>query len=597
MPGHWKHEWIPLDFEAARSKNHGRDPKNWHAPGGVEVRHHHEGTPGDHRDASWIKLANWHDSTDMQTGRRHADLGKVADFSGTVREGHRSGTAWNSGAKEYNWRVFRQRTEREGPDKRGSHWSGDYATGTEPTMAKAKSSAQAAMKKHRAQHIASGGDVGYGEPLPRGAVRAGGMVTNPKGTERLHEYWVHGEGAAKIRWGEPGDFDRCVLHLGKFISDPQGYCNLAHHAALGIYPATHAAMEKHTGRAAMADKKPYGDVTYADPKNGKYPIDTHDHAKAAWSYINMPKNAAMYPMNGVTLSEVKDRIKAACRKFGIDISEDEPAASGRAESLAPYYRSVPLEDISVRSGSGRDVEAYAAVFGIPAEVHDQDGDYTEELDPACFNRAISDAAPQGGRKDWRMGVFYHHGMTLYGTPSERHSMPIGKTLDMRADSRGLWTLTRYNRTPLADEVLENIREGSITGYSFSGHFRRSQPLIPRGGFRKNYRTGELPHVRRTESTLNEYGPTPRPVYAEAAVTGMRAEQMFAAMASDPELTMRMLSMFSASAHPGGDSLPDTGAPHQGDSPAEDSHLLVRSGRSVKEEIAAARSAFLQRYRR
>jgi hypothetical protein len=32
--------------------------------------------------------------------------------------------------------------------------------------------------------------------------------------ERLHVYWVHGEGAAKIRWGTPGDFQRCVDHLG-----------------------------------------------------------------------------------------------------------------------------------------------------------------------------------------------------------------------------------------------------------------------------------------------------------------------------------------------------------------------------------------------
>jgi HK97 family phage prohead protease len=84
----------------------------------------------------------------------------------------------------------------------------------------------------------------------RGAVRVGGQVTNPGGTERLHEYWVHGEGAAKIRWGSPGDFQRCVDHLGKFIKNPQGYCNLAHHAALGFYPATHAAME-HKGRSQM----------------------------------------------------------------------------------------------------------------------------------------------------------------------------------------------------------------------------------------------------------------------------------------------------------------------------------------------------------
>jgi hypothetical protein len=62
--------------------------------------------------------------------------------------------------------------------------------------------------------------------------------------ERLHEYWVHGEGAAKIKWGEPGDFDRCVMHLGKYVEDPKGYCAQAHHDALGIWPATHAKEER-----------------------------------------------------------------------------------------------------------------------------------------------------------------------------------------------------------------------------------------------------------------------------------------------------------------------------------------------------------------
>jgi len=362
------------------------------------------------------------------------------------------------------------------------------------------------------------------------ALRAAGMLTNPKGTERLHEYWVHGEGAAKIRWGAPGDFDRCVMHLGKFIKDPKGYCNLAHHAALGIYPATHAKELK--GRSGMADKKP----------------------------------------------------------------EDQPD-EGRPESLAPYFRSFPLEDISIRSGGdGRTVEAYAAVFGVPAPVRDQDGEYTEELDPSCFNRAISDAAPQGRRKDWRVGVFYNHGLTITGAPSDRHSMPIGKVLDMKADGRGLWTEVRYNRTQLADEVLENIQEGSISGYSFQGMFRRSSPLIPRGGFRRNYRTGDLPHVRRLESTLLELGPTPRPVYDDAAVTGMRADQLLGAMAADPEMAMRMISMFSASAHED-DSLPDTGAPEAGLA-AEDSRPRVRSGRPIREQIQRNTALLLQgQYRR
>jgi phage head maturation protease len=173
-------------------------------------------------------------------------------------------------------------------------------------------------------------------------------------------------------------------------------------------------------------------------------------------------------------------------------------------------------------------------------------------------------------------------------------MPIGKTLEMKADSRGVLTVTRYHRSELADEVLESIREGSLPGYSFSGNFRRSNPLIPRGGFRKG-RDGALPTVRRMESTMREYGPTPFPVYDGAAITGMRSDSLLGAMFSDPQIAQRMREMFSDSALQ--DSLPDPGAPQQGDSPTGDSHPLVRSGRSVKEEMQAARSAFLQRYRR
>jgi len=71
--------------------------------------------------------------------------------------------------------------------------------------------------------------------------------------------------------------------------------------------------------AARNDEKPYGDVDYADPKNGKYPIDTKEHVKAAWSFINVPKNQQGYSAD--ELAEIKDRIKGAAKKFGIEISE------------------------------------------------------------------------------------------------------------------------------------------------------------------------------------------------------------------------------------------------------------------------------------
>ena len=59
-----------------------------------------------------------------------------------------------------------------------------------------------------------------------------------KSTKQLEEYWVHGEGAAKIRWGEPHDFDRCVVEVGQHVPPGivKGLCANYHHAALGVWP-------------------------------------------------------------------------------------------------------------------------------------------------------------------------------------------------------------------------------------------------------------------------------------------------------------------------------------------------------------------------
>jgi hypothetical protein len=80
----------------------------------------------------------------------------------------------------------------------------------------------------------------------------------------------------------------------------------------------------------MAEKAPYGDVAYADPgyqsdKQKRYPIDTADHARAAWSYINKASNASAYSSDD--LAKVKAKIRAACAKFGIEIAGDAESAS------------------------------------------------------------------------------------------------------------------------------------------------------------------------------------------------------------------------------------------------------------------------------
>lgn len=343
------------------------------------------------------------------------------------------------------------------------------------------------------------------------------MADHAGNAESLHQYWVHGEGAAKIRWGSAGDFDRCtkqlVEHAHMTLEQAHGYCNLAHHAALGFYPATHAKMEH--GRAV--------------------PV-----------------------------------------------------------SMSTYTRSFALEDISIRSGGdGRTVDAYAAVFNTPAAVNDADGEYEEIIDPAAFNRAIEHARRAKG--GWNIPVMFNHGLTIWGTPSERDSMPIGVPEEIKADGRGLFTRTRYHRSERAEQALEAIREGSITAYSFTGQFHRSQPLVPRGGFRAG-RDGKLPSVRRTESSLKEYGPTPFPVFAGAEVVGMRAEQAALMLSTlNPGERERLAEMFRSgtpldpSADPPEPGTPDSSGPAAEDPP--EGH----SARSPKQMIQANRARFITRH--
>lgn len=54
---------------------------------------------------------------------------------------------------------------------------------------------------------------------------------------RLKNYWARGAGAAKIRWGTPGDLTRCHRHLTKYLKNSGhawGYCNNLHKEIFGI---------------------------------------------------------------------------------------------------------------------------------------------------------------------------------------------------------------------------------------------------------------------------------------------------------------------------------------------------------------------------
>lgn len=82
-----------------------------------------------------------------------------------------------------------------------------------------------------------------------------GWITHPRATSRLRRYWTKGAGAAKIRWGEGGDFNRCRMQLAKYVQNPDwlaGLCANMHKEALGIWPAQHAPGGRHALQASGA---------------------------------------------------------------------------------------------------------------------------------------------------------------------------------------------------------------------------------------------------------------------------------------------------------------------------------------------------------
>lgn len=55
---------------------------------------------------------------------------------------------------------------------------------------------------------------------------------------KLMDYWAHGEGAAKIRWGTDGSFSRCVRKLARYFpKNTKGLCANLHKKATGEWPA------------------------------------------------------------------------------------------------------------------------------------------------------------------------------------------------------------------------------------------------------------------------------------------------------------------------------------------------------------------------
>jgi hypothetical protein len=136
-----------------------------------------------------------------------------------------------------------------------------------------------------------------------------------------------------------------------------------------------------------AADKPYGDVAYADPKNGKYPIDTEEHARAALSYFSMPKNQKGYIASEV--DTIMGRIKAACKKFGITVSAASPAAEMKGATVA----SLPTE-VARRLGIEPDADDDTLKKALDEKLPEAEPDKGKPAEPPAAPAPEPAAAPE-----------------------------------------------------------------------------------------------------------------------------------------------------------------------------------------------------------
>jgi hypothetical protein len=131
----------------------------------------------------------------------------------------------------------------------------------------------------------------------------------------------------------------------------------------------------------------YGDVEYADPgyqtdKKKRYPIDTEEHIRAAWNYINKEGNGSEYSADD--LQKIKNKIISAW-KDKIDPKGPPSAQKQNKEQMSDKTKAKPKdkpEDVVTKADS-------AEPGGEP------DGD---ELTPGPSG--VTDVDTDDGEMDW-----------------------------------------------------------------------------------------------------------------------------------------------------------------------------------------------------
>lgn len=369
---------------------------------------------------------------------------------------------------------------------------------------------------------------------------------------QLAQWWEHGEGAAKIRWGSPGDFDRCVrLAVSEAHMSPgqaKGFCNERHHAVLGIWPATHAKQLGRSAGMAQGDYDADGLDSSWDGDHSDLPDLTGLHVQhfeaaekdagmapaAAGRAASRPGTGARFRALSASLAAkgahdpkalaawigrrkygkaAFHKLAAAARRGGgrsMELGAD--ASGGRSTERVPVERRYSASPVECRaSEDGQRIGGYAAVFHTRANpvISRNLGGFVERVMPSAFNQARHSGFPGAVCR------YNHDANMLLGTIA-------GHTLTLDVQAMGL----RYDVLPPQSraDILELVARGDVQHSSFA--FR-----VPEGGDEWALSEQNYPLRSLLDVQLVDVAPVVDPAYPDATAGLRSLAERFGA---DPE---------------------------------------------------------------
>lgn len=249
-------------------------------------------------------------------------------------------------------------------------------------------------------------DTSYGRDL-RELVRTGVVKGWSFGFEVVKDEWTTDDGERSDQWNGT---NRTIREMRLIEVSPVTFpaydtTEIASRSAIldareeraKAAAKVEAEEQPETGEERGGDA-PYGDVKYADTgmqADGKkrYPIDTKRHVKAALAYIAKKKNAAAYTAD--QLSKVKAAIRAAAKKFGIDVSEQNE--SELAMEWRCYLKGYnPLEVIDAEDREAELFEDRKLKHGVAKRIAQTDTLIHEAI--AALTECDLDKLPPGAQR-------------------------------------------------------------------------------------------------------------------------------------------------------------------------------------------------------